>query len=299
MQPPAHPAALMPTWLPTLLQTKESKSFWKAMMKVHEKLTDINQIKAHNQIKETKLKARGRVLRRGTRSPAATHCSMYTPALAWTLPCCRINPHPASTLFLSLCRAVLCHLPAHRLADLQHHLCPDRQHRVQLGVAGAPACTECSKAGQPPASAAHITCPSHSARSATSCRCLPHAPPTPRAGVRPGARDCLRHHRGRQGQLGHRPGAGGQGLLGWKSTPARQDGGGCSQDGLQSMHVLSHAHQLPLRWSPNPGAGGGPDRVHRTGHHGECGGQGMWGGRAFDRCCLAHTTGRCSCRNDC
>lgn len=26
------------------------------MMKVHEKLTDINQIKAHNQIKETKLK---------------------------------------------------------------------------------------------------------------------------------------------------------------------------------------------------------------------------------------------------
>ncbi len=25
------------------------------MMKVHEKLTDINQIKAHNQIKETKL----------------------------------------------------------------------------------------------------------------------------------------------------------------------------------------------------------------------------------------------------
>lgn len=37
-------------------QTKESKSFWKAMMKVHEKLTDINQIKAHNQIKETKLK---------------------------------------------------------------------------------------------------------------------------------------------------------------------------------------------------------------------------------------------------
>ncbi|KAI3424139.1 hypothetical protein D9Q98_009499 [Chlorella vulgaris] len=38
-------------------QTKESKSFWKAMMKVHEKLTDIKQIKAHNQIKETKLKA--------------------------------------------------------------------------------------------------------------------------------------------------------------------------------------------------------------------------------------------------
>lgn len=41
---------------PRCLQTKESKSFWKAMMKVHEKLTDINQIKAHNQIKETKLK---------------------------------------------------------------------------------------------------------------------------------------------------------------------------------------------------------------------------------------------------
>jgi hypothetical protein len=38
-------------------QTKESKSFWKAMMKVHEKLTDVNQIKAHNAIKETKLKA--------------------------------------------------------------------------------------------------------------------------------------------------------------------------------------------------------------------------------------------------
>ena len=28
------------------------------MMKVHEKLTDISQIKAHNQIKETKLKVR-------------------------------------------------------------------------------------------------------------------------------------------------------------------------------------------------------------------------------------------------
>ncbi|PSC74218.1 chitin [Micractinium conductrix] len=38
-------------------QTKESKSFWKAMMKVHEKLTDIHQIKAHNVIKEAKLKA--------------------------------------------------------------------------------------------------------------------------------------------------------------------------------------------------------------------------------------------------
>ena len=37
-------------------QTKESKSFWKAMMKVHEKLTDIHQIKAHNVIKEAKLK---------------------------------------------------------------------------------------------------------------------------------------------------------------------------------------------------------------------------------------------------
>lgn len=38
-------------------QSKESKSFWKAMMKVHEKLTDINQIKAYNAIKEQKLKA--------------------------------------------------------------------------------------------------------------------------------------------------------------------------------------------------------------------------------------------------
>ncbi|KAL4424314.1 hypothetical protein ABPG75_001615 [Micractinium tetrahymenae] len=41
----------------TANQTKESKSFWKAMMKVHEKLTDIHQIKAHNQIKEAKLKS--------------------------------------------------------------------------------------------------------------------------------------------------------------------------------------------------------------------------------------------------
>jgi len=38
-------------------QSKESKSFWKAMMKVHEKLTDIKQIKAYNAIKEQKLKA--------------------------------------------------------------------------------------------------------------------------------------------------------------------------------------------------------------------------------------------------
>ena len=38
-------------------QGKESKSFWQAMMKVHEKLTDINQIKAYNAIKEAKLKS--------------------------------------------------------------------------------------------------------------------------------------------------------------------------------------------------------------------------------------------------
>lgn len=59
-------------WCPHL-QTKESKSFWKAMMKVHEKLTDINQIKAHNQIKETKLKVRARPLPAGC---------------CWTGPCC-------------------------------------------------------------------------------------------------------------------------------------------------------------------------------------------------------------------
>ena len=50
---PGPTGSLLP---PCCLQTKESKSFWKAMMKVHEKVTDINQIKAHNQIKETKLK---------------------------------------------------------------------------------------------------------------------------------------------------------------------------------------------------------------------------------------------------
>lgn len=48
--------SVFPPAAPSPPQTKESKSFWKAMMKVHEKLTDINQIKAHNQIKETKLK---------------------------------------------------------------------------------------------------------------------------------------------------------------------------------------------------------------------------------------------------
>ena len=57
--------AALSTLLPTRSfahpQTKESKSFWKAMMKVHEKLTDINQIKAHNQIKETKLKVGGQM----------------------------------------------------------------------------------------------------------------------------------------------------------------------------------------------------------------------------------------------
>ncbi|KDD74358.1 chitin synthase, partial [Helicosporidium sp. ATCC 50920] len=37
--------------------SKESKSFWKAMLKVHEKLTDMSQVKAYNAIKEAKLKA--------------------------------------------------------------------------------------------------------------------------------------------------------------------------------------------------------------------------------------------------
>ena len=51
-----HPPAAPTIYCRLSLQTKESKSFWKAMMKVHEKLTDINQIKAYNVIKETKLK---------------------------------------------------------------------------------------------------------------------------------------------------------------------------------------------------------------------------------------------------
>jgi hypothetical protein len=47
----------LPLLSPAGRQSKESKSFWKAMMKVHEKLTDINQIKAYNAVKEQKLKA--------------------------------------------------------------------------------------------------------------------------------------------------------------------------------------------------------------------------------------------------
>ena len=53
---PARPPASRPAGR----QSKESKTFWKAMMKVHEKLTDINQIKAYNAVKEQKLKVGGR-----------------------------------------------------------------------------------------------------------------------------------------------------------------------------------------------------------------------------------------------
>lgn len=49
--PSSHP-------LPAGRQSRESKAFWKNMMKVHEKLTDAKQISAYNVVKEQKLKVR-------------------------------------------------------------------------------------------------------------------------------------------------------------------------------------------------------------------------------------------------
>lgn len=84
---------------PTRAQTKESKSFWKAMMKVHEKLTDINQIKMHNQIKETKLKVGGMHATAPAALPACVVTSAVPPSPPCTTlcraprPCCRLSPH--------------------------------------------------------------------------------------------------------------------------------------------------------------------------------------------------------------
>lgn len=94
------------------------------MMKVHEKLTDINQIKAHNQIKETKLKVGGAALQR--RGPLQPATAFILPPHSLSAP--QTHPHPSTGLR---------HLPAHRLAHHQHHLRPDRQYRVGPGVAGA------------------------------------------------------------------------------------------------------------------------------------------------------------------
>lgn len=111
------------------------------MMKVHEKLTDINQIKAHNIIKETKLKvgllaeclsagglqpydfsdcvARARSRRTHMALEGHAHPLTHAPLLP--------SPHPWT---------VLCHLPAHRVAHLQYHLRQGCQHRVRAGVGG-------------------------------------------------------------------------------------------------------------------------------------------------------------------